>query len=56
MTVKNDGIEKLIIVDTGSSVTTLPPDKKITKDRKFSPITTKNQDITENEVKHTGKL
>ena len=50
MTTKYDETEDEIIVDTGSPVTILPPDKEIKKDKKILQIT-KYQDESKKEVK-----
>ena len=56
MTIKNDGTEKKIIIDTGSPVTIIPPEKEIMKNRKILPVTKKYQDLNRNEVIFTGKI
>ena len=45
MTVKSDGAEKEIIVDTRPPVILKPPNKGILKDMKVLPITRKYQDV-----------
>ena len=55
MTIRIDGTEKEFIVDTGSPVTTIPPDKGIIKGRKIIPVTKKYQDVNWYEVLITGK-
>ena len=56
MTIATDGLEKEFIVDSGSPVKILPPDTEIMKNPKFSPITQKNQDVNENEVKFAREI
>ena len=55
MTITNDGTEKKFIVDTGSPVTNIPPDKEIITGKKKIPVTRKYQDVNKNKVKFTGK-
>ena len=56
MVIKIDGTEKEFIIDTGSPVKMIPPEKEILKDPKILPITRKYQDVNKNEVKLTGKI
>ena len=56
MTIKIDGTEKKLIVDTESPVTIIPPDKEIMKDKKILLVTRKHQDVDKNEVEFTGKI
>ena len=41
LTKRNDGTEKEFIVETGSPVTLIPPDKDVIKGRKILPVTKK---------------
>ena len=56
MTVKIGGTEKELIVDMGSPVTIIPPDKEVIKAQKILPITRRYQDLNKNEVKFTGQI
>ena len=56
MTIKIDGTEKEFIVDTGSPVTKIPPDKEFIKVKKILPVARKYHDVNKNEVKFTGKI
>ena len=56
MTIKIDGTEEEFIVNRGSPVTIIPPDKDIIKDNKILPVKRKNQVVNKNEVKFTGKI
>ena len=55
-TKKIDGTKKEFIVDTGSLVKIIPPDKEIIKDINILPATKKYQDANKNEVKIPGKI
>ena len=51
MTIKTEGTEKEFIIDTGSPVTMLPPEKEVLKYKKIKPITIKNLEFNKDEVK-----
>ena len=56
MTTKSDGTEKEFIVDIGSLVTLLAPDKETIKDKTRLPVAEKYQVVNKNEVKFTVKV
>ena len=55
ITIRNDGTEKEFIVDTGSPVTIIPPDKEIIKSMKLFLVTKKYRDVDKNALEFTGK-
>ena len=56
MSIGNDGTDIKVIVDTGSPVAILPPDKEIIKGKKRLPVTKKYQYVNKTEVKIPGNL
>ena len=55
-TVQINGIKKEFIIDTGSPVSILPPDKRIMKTTEIQKITNRYQDVNKNKVKFRGKV
>ena len=55
-TVQFNGIKKEFIVDTGSPVSKVPPDKRIMKTTEIQKITNRYQDVNKNELKLRGKV
>ena len=55
-TLKINGIPKEFIIDTGSPISLMPPDEKITKSTEIQKITNRDQDVNKNEVKFRGKI
>ena len=56
MTINIGGIEKDFIVDTGSPVTIISPDKAIIKNKRTLPITRQYQDVKKKEKKFIGTI
>ena len=46
-TIKINGVKKEFIIDTGSSITTMPPDERI-KHTEIQKITNRHQDVNKN--------
>ena len=55
-TLKINGIPKEFIIDTGSPISLMPPDERITKSTEIQKITSRYQDVNKNEVKFRGKI
>ena len=55
-TVKINGIAKEFIIDTGSPISIMPPDKRIMKPTEIQKVTNRYQDVNKNEVKFRGKI
>ena len=55
-TLKINGIPKEFIFDTGSPISLMPPDERITKSTEIQKITNRYQDVNKNEVKFRGKI
>ena len=55
-TVQINGIKKEFIIDTGSPVSIMPPDKRIMETTEFQKIANRYQDVNKNEVKFRGKV
>ena len=55
-TLKINGIPKEFIIDTGSPISLMPPDKKITKSTEIQKITNRYQDVNKREIKFRGKI
>ena len=55
-TVKINGITKEFIVDTGSPLSIMPPDKRIMKPTELQKVTNRYRDVNQNEVKLRGKI
>ena len=55
-TVKVYGIEKELIVDTGSPISIMPADENIKKQTEIQKIKHQYQDVNKNEVKFRGKI
>ena len=55
-TLKINGIPKEFIIDTGSPISLMPPDERITKSTEIQKITNRYQDVNKNEVKFRGKI
>ena len=53
---KINGVTKEFIIDTGSPISLMPPDKRITKSTEVQIITNRYQDVNKNEVKFQGKI
>ena len=49
-------VPKEFIVDTGSPVTQIPPDKELIKVKKKLPVTRNYHDVNKNEAKFTVKI
>ena len=54
--VQINGTKKELIIDTGSPVSIMPPDKRIMENTEIQKITNKYQDVNKNEVKFRGKV
>ena len=50
-TIKINRVKKEFIIDTGSSITIMPPDKRIIKSTEIQKITYRYKDVNKNEVK-----
>ena len=55
-TVQINGIKKEFIIDTGSPITTRPPDERIMKSTEIQKKPNRYQDVNKNKVKFRGKL
>ena len=55
-TIKINGVKKEFIIDTGSPITIMPPDERITHCTETQKITNRYQDVNKNEVKFRGNL
>ena len=55
-TLKINGIPKEFIIDTGSPISLMPPDERITKSTEIQKMTNRYQDVNKNEVKLRGKI
>ena len=55
-TVKINGIPKEFIIDTGSPISIMPPDKPIMKPTEIQKVTNRYQDVNKNEVKFRGMI
>ena len=55
-TLKINGIPKEFIIDTGSPISLMPPDERITKSTEIQKITNRYQDVNKNEEKFRGKI
>ena len=55
-TLKINGIPKEFIIDTGSLISLMPPDERITKSTEIQKITHRYQNVDKNEVKFRGKI
>ena len=55
-TLKISGIPKEIIIDTGSPISLIPPDERLTKLTEIQKTTNRYQDVNKNEVKFRGKI
>ena len=55
-TVQINGIKKEFLIDTGSPVSIMPPDKRIMKATEIQKMTNRYQDVNKNEVKFRGKV
>ena len=53
--VKINGIMKEFIIDTGSPISIMPPDKRIMKPTELQKLSNRYQDVNKNEVKFRGK-
>ena len=51
-----NGVMKEFIIDTGSPISLMPPDERITQSTKIQKITNRYQDVNNNEVKFRGKI
>ena len=51
-----NGISKEFIIDTGSPISLMPPDERITKSTERQKITNRHQDVNKNEVKFREKV
>ena len=49
-TVKINGIAKEFIIDSGSPISIMPPDKRIMKSTEIQKVTNRYQDVNKNEV------
>ena len=56
VTVKINGIAKEFIIDTGSPISIMHPDKRIMKPTEIRKVTNRYQDVNKNEVKFRGKI
>ena len=55
-TKRTDGIGKEFVVDRGSPVTTIPPDKEKIKYKKILPVARNYQEVNKNEVKFRERI
>ena len=55
-TIKINGVKKEFIIDTGSPITVMPPNERITKHAEIQKVTNRYQDVNKNEVKFRGKV
>ena len=55
-TIKINGGRKEFIIDTGSPITIMPPDKRIMKQTENQKSTNRYRDLNKNEVKFRGKI
>ena len=55
-TLKINGVTKEFIIDTGSPISLMPPDERITKSTEIQKITNRYQGVNKNEVKFRGKI
>ena len=55
-TMESNGITKEFTIDTGSTVSKKPPDKRIMKPTEIQKVTNRYQYVNENEVKFRGKI
>ena len=54
--VKINGVMKKFIIDTGSPISKMPPDKRIMKPTESQKVSNRHQDVNKNEVKFRGKF
>ena len=54
--IRNNGVKKELIIDTGSPISIMPPDERITKSTEIQKISNRYQDVNKNEVKFRGKV
>ena len=54
--VKINGIAKEFIIDTGSPISIMPPDKRIMKPTEIQKVANRYQDVNKIEVKFRGKI
>ena len=54
--VKINGIMKEFIIDTGSPISIMPPDKRLMKPTELHKVSNRYQDVNKNEVKFRGKI
>ena len=54
--VKINGVIKEFIIDTGSPISIMPPDKRIMRTTKLQKVSNRYQDVNKNEVKFRGKI
>ena len=54
--VKINGVIKEFIIDTGSPISIMPPDKRIMKTTELQKVSNRYQDVNKNEVKFRGKI
>ena len=54
--VKINGVIKEFIIDTGSPISIMPPDKRIMKTTELQKVSNRYQDVNTNEVKFRGKI
>ena len=55
-TIKINGVKKDFIIDTGSPITIVRPDERITKHAEIQKVTNRYQDVNKNEVKFREKV
>ena len=53
---KINGIANEFIIDTGSPISIMPPDKRIMRPTEIQKVTKRYQDVNKNEVKFRGKI
>ena len=53
---KINGIAKEFIIDTGSPISIMPPDKRIMKPTEIQKVVNRYQDVNKNEVNFRGKI
>ena len=53
---KINGIMKEFIIDTGSPISIMPPDRRIMKPTELQKVSNRCQDVNKNEVKFRGKI
>ena len=54
--IRVNGVKKEFIIDTGSRISIMPPDKRIMKSTEIQKITNRYQDVNKIEVKFRGKI